>query len=344
PPPLPKVIRSLILGGISKTEAKASLIQTVPALNPSDLASMIDLEYALVGRPKTSVASRVREFALAATAPFEATTCDRILGLETERDKRAGRKELERLVKSGRLERLKRNLYGPVNRVAEPIDWRNADTAKGLDLRFPLDLHGLFQVIPSSLVVVAGTLGSEVIYFCLNLIHLNQDKFDIHLITDSAVANPIALRKAMDQFGFPVETWRFSAERPGGEIHKSIKSSALNIVLFPQSSGRPGDEYYLTGPRIADIQKALGSGTAVVGLLKNPEKEIGRGGWPTIAPATVAVNLDASLDAEHPSKLTIVEARFPLADGVRGRVMRYRVGRNGVFTKASQSRGAYERE
>jgi len=197
----------------------------------------------------------------------------------------------EHLVKEGYLERVgkKRGWYRKIEPECEQLDFINADDAPA-DIWLPLRLSDYVQLHYGNLVVISGSVNSGKTAFMLNIIKENMLKdWDVSYFTSEMEAGELKLR--LKKFpDISLDQWRFKAYRRGGEFSDVIRpgKNSLNIVDFLEVH----DEFYIIARRLKEIHDKLNGGIAIVGLQKNPNTDIGLGGWRSMEVTRLAIALD----------------------------------------------------
>ncbi|MCA1906240.1 MAG: hypothetical protein LDL11_06600 [Desulfarculus sp.] len=282
------------------------------------LRAKVERAYQGIEDREKSLADRIRAWieALSVTpgATWSATDCDRDLCLVTARDKANRRKIISRLVASGVIEPASRKagVFRKVDRTEQLIDWQHAENGHGLQLRWPLGLEERFEVMPGSLVVVAGETNAGKTAFLLNVARDNLSNFPTFYFSSSSETNAVTLRRRIEAFGDPHESWAaMTAISRASDFHDVIRPNGLNLVDYLEVH----DDFYLIGRQLAAIAAKLRNGVAVIAIQKSPGADFGRGGPMTLEKAAVYLTLHrGDLAAGEPHTLRLPKIKYPLVE------------------------------
>ena len=244
---------------------------------------------------------------------FVSTDVDSNLGLLTRVDKVDRAKILGRLIDEGLVERgKKRGHFRVIDQSEEIIDWEHAEAGDGLPLRWPLELEKRFEVMPGSVVIVAGESNAGKTALLLNVARLNLDTFPTFYFSSSNETNARVLNKRLRAFNEPLDVWKpMTAISRAGDFSDVIRPDGLNLIDYLEMH----QDFYEIGGRIAAIAEKLNEGVAVVALQKNPGSDYGRGGAMTVDKATVYLSLHrGDLDTKEPHTLKLPKIKYPLVD------------------------------
>jgi len=195
---------------------------------------------------------------------------------------------LNRLKEKGQIEKhtKKEGLWRRIERDLVAMDWINAPDA-GMSLSFPFELEKLVQIFPSNIVCVAGTYNAGKTLFLLDFIRLNMNAHEIHYF--NCEMGDSELKKHLAKFkGIDLTEWNFKAWERSSGFSDVVVPNAINVIDYLTET----EEYYLMANHIKDIHRKLTSGIAIIGLQKNPQSEVGRGGYPTLDLARLYLSLN----------------------------------------------------
>ena len=265
-----------------------------------------------------SLAERIREWiqdmSVTPGVTFSVTRCDTDLAIVTQRDKANRRKIMSRLVGDGVIEPhgKKAGDFRIVDKHESVIDWEHAEVGGGLPLRWPLELEKRFEVMPGSVVIVAGESNAGKTALLLNVARLNLDTFPTFYFSSSNETNARVLNKRLRAFNEPLDVWKpMTAISRAGDFSDVIRPDGLNLIDYLEMH----QDFYEIGGRIAAIAEKLNEGVAVVALQKNPGSDYGRGGAMTMDKATVYLSLHrGDLDTKEPHTLKLPKIKYPLVD------------------------------
>ena len=312
-----RIAEILKKGGARKDEAWqiASLIAIYsPDPYPQEaIKAKLKAAYGAGQDEKKSLVERIKEWVLVTPGDFRVTDVDTELGIVTSSDKNNRTKILTRLVDEGLIERgKKRGQYRVIDRHEEIIDWMNADEGDGLPLKWPLELENRFEVMPGSVVIVAGESNAGKTAFILNVARMNLKTMPTFYFSSSNETNARTLRKRLMAFNEPLHVWDLmtAISRPGN-FHDVIRPDALNLIDYLEVH----DDFYKIGGMIAEIAQKLDGGVAVIAIQKAPGQSFGRGGAMTMDKATAYLGLHrGDLDANEPHTLKLPKIKYPLVD------------------------------
>jgi hypothetical protein len=264
-----------------------------------------------------SLAKAIRDFISKTQGTFSTTQLDNELGI-VGKAKENRRVTLWRLIEDGLIERVKPGYY----RVKEPalpdMEWQNADTTSGLDIKLPFDIHNLVEIYPKNILVIAGTTNAGKTAYLLNFVKDNMQRWDIHYFTSELSEQE--LKKRISKFGDGIG-WQFHAHERNSNFDGVIIPDAINIIDYLEP---PSGEYFAIGDQIKAIHDRLATGIAFIAIQKKTKTELGRGAEFSEERARLYLSMD-------PGKLKIVKAKnwrtavnpngmlytFKLTDGCR---------------------------
>ena len=262
-------------------------------------------------------AQAIRDFVGKTQGTFSTTQLDNELGI-VGKTKENRRVILWRLVEEGLIERVKPQYY----RVQEPalsdMEWQNADTSSGLDIKLPFEIHNLVEIFSKNILVIAGTTNAGKTAYLLNFIKDNMQCCDIHYFTSELSEQE--LKKRISKFGDGID-WQFHPHERNSNFDSVIIPDAINVIDYLEP---PSGEYFAIGDQIKAIHDRLTTGIAFIAIQKKRKTELGRGAEFSEERARLYLSMD-------PGKLMIVKAKnwrtevnpngmlytFKLTDGCR---------------------------
>jgi len=241
------------------------------------------------------LAQLIRDFVSKTQGTFSTTQLDNELGI-VGKSKSNRRVILSRLIEEGLIERVKPGYYRVKEASLPDMEWQNADTTSGLDIKLPFGIHNLVEIYPKNILVIAGTTNAGKTAYLLNFIKDNMQRWDIHYFTSELSEQE--LKKRISKFGDGMD-WQFHAHERNSNFDSVIIPEAINIIDYLEP---PSGEYYAIGDQIKAIHDRLTTGIAFVAIQKKRKTELGRGAEFSEERARLYLSMD-------PGKLKIVKAK-----------------------------------
>ena len=241
------------------------------------------------------LAQAIRDFIGRTQGTFSTTQLDNELGI-VGRAKGNRRVILWRLTEEGLIESVKTGYYRVREASLPDMEWQNADTASGLDIKLPFEIHNLVEIYPKNILVIAGSTNAGKTAYLLNFVKDNMQRWDIHYFTSELSEQE--LKKRISKFGDGID-WRFHAHERNSNFDGVIIPDAINIIDYLEP---PSGEYYAIGDQIAAIHSRLTAGIAFIAIQKKGKTELGRGAEFSEERARLYLSMD-------PGKLKIVKAK-----------------------------------
>lgn len=265
-----KLARLLRDNGVSLESCKEFLAtwneRNAPPLPARELEETIGSAYS----GDRGLTQSVREFVTQTHGTFSTRQLDDELGI-TGKQKQQRKTILARLTKEGVIERQKVGYYRVKEAALPDMDWQNADTDSGLDIKLPFDIHELVEIYPKNIIIIAGTTNAGKTALLLNFIKLNMHQFEIHYFTSELSEQELS--KRISRFGNDIE-WQFHAHERNNDFDSVIVPDAINIVDYLEP---PSGEYYAIADQITAIHSKLTTGIAIIAIQKKRKAELGRG-------------------------------------------------------------------
>lgn len=225
----------------------------------------------------TKLSQEVREWVLSTSGNFSSTYCLQCLHLSTRQEKKNLSIILKRLTEEGVIEKYgeKAGNYRVVENGVEVMDLFNAPTNE-FPVELPLGLSEKVKLYPGNMVIVAGAKSAGKTAFLLNCLRLNMFKHDIPPDYMTSEMGETEFRLRLEAFeNMQLTDWRF---RP---IHRShdwwdliTDEKKVFIIDYVEP---PEDKLYLVGSILRKIHDKLKNGIAIIGLQKDPGRDVGRG-------------------------------------------------------------------
>ncbi len=265
-----KVARIFRDNGISLATCKQFLAtwneQNAPPLPARELEETIGSAFS----GERGLTQSVREFVTQTHGTFSVRQLDDELGI-TSRQKQQRKTILARLAREGLIERQKVGYYRVKESALPDMDWRNADTNSGLDIRLPFEIHQLVEIYPKNIIIIAGTTNAGKTALLLNFIKLNMHQFEIHYFTSELSEQELS--KRISKFGNGIE-WQFHPHERNSNFDSVIIPDAVNIIDYLEP---PSGEYYAIADQITAIYNRLTTGIAFIAIQKKRKAKLGRG-------------------------------------------------------------------
>jgi len=246
-----------------------------------------------LGKKKKSVIGDIRDFLNLTEGNINITDYNKWAGgfltKVTKQHQSAVLMAFNRLVKEGVLEKVKnyRGLYRKIEQDFDEIDFMSANPEDIFDVKWPFGLEYYVNLLPKSIVILAGTWDAGKTAFLLNVIHLNQDRHKIRYMSSEMGAEELRLR--LDRFEeVPPDWWKFQAIEKSSDWQDAILPDGLNLIDYLEISS----DFFSVGEPIRKIYDKLDRGIAVIAIQKAPGKALGRGGDFTAEKARLYLSLD----------------------------------------------------
>lgn len=272
--------------------------------SPDTLLSFIqDMSSAISAKikGKTTLALQIDEWIKNNSGnTFYVTDCDKDLGIVTKHDRDNRRQILNRLLKKGILAKAsnRQGHYRIVDDSLEVINFKEANANDILDIRWPFDIQKLVNLLPKSVVIVAGAWESGKTAFLLNVARMNMHRNQVRYMSSEMGDAEFALRlKLFTEMA--ADDWKIEAIERSADWEDAILPDGINIIDYLEQS----DAFYNVGDKIRRIFDRLKRGIAVIALQKAIGKDLGRGGDFTAEKARLYLSLD-------PGELTILKGKL----------------------------------
>ena len=237
-----------------------------------------------------NLSSEVREWVLSTNGEFSTDQCRRELDIKGRDESRNMSKALSRLVDEGVVDKVgnRNGVFRLVEDQCKVMDWVNVN-CDYKELWLPLGLDEICGVQPGNILVFAGAKDAGKTAFLLNVAKENRHKYKVHYFNSEM--GPAEFKMRAFLFGEPLSTWKdISVYERSDNFHDVIKPGEgnLNIIDFLEVT----DEFWKVASHLQKIHKKLNGALCVVGLQKNPNVDLGRGGAFSIEKARLYLSLD----------------------------------------------------
>ena len=198
--------------------------------------------------------------------------------------------DCEIMVANGELNRFgnKRGWYIPANLDMKEMDFINADDEPS-NVWLPFGLNEMVELYQDSVVIIAGAPNSGKTAFLLNIVKENMSRFNVNYFNSEMSAGELKVR--LSKFDYmSLDQWDFKAYERAGDFQDVIKPGPenLNIIDFLEVH----DEFYAMGKKIKDIHDALKGSVAIIAIQKNPNTDVGLGGFRSLEVTRLALAID----------------------------------------------------
>ncbi len=180
-------------------------------------------------------------------------------------------------------------LYRRIDKTAIRIDFKSAKIRIPLDVRYPAPFHfeRYVRTFPGNIIVVAGASDAGKTSFLLNLVKENMKRFNIYYF--SSEMGDVELAERLSNFkGIGLDDWTFECERRSSNFADVIRPDDFNIIDFMELDR----DLFLVAEYIRAIHDKLRNGICVIAIQKNPNSEIGRGGYFGMEKARLYLSMD----------------------------------------------------
>lgn len=257
-----------------------------PPFPPQEADAKVKSALARARRKERNISQEIREFVLSSSGLILSSEVQKCLGLSSTEGRKIVWWTLNEMVKEGLVEKVadRHGGYRSVDREVERMEFLTAST-ETVDIKLPFGIDEKVEIMPGNVIVLAGEINSGKTAFCLNVIHDNMDDFEIHYFNSEMGGGE--LKKRLQKFDIPLESWKFKAwERSDnfGDVIASGKGK-LNIVDYLELT----DNFYQVGGLVSEIHKKLKGAVALIVLQKNPGTDVGLGGFRSLEKPRLAL-------------------------------------------------------
>jgi hypothetical protein len=285
--------------------------------------SQFNVDGAKEFRGKT-LADKIRKWILLENGYFSVKDIYNSLGIVKETERGNVRVIVHSLYKKGELDKhpSRGGFYRRIEEQSEPLDWINAPEGE-YPITLPLGLSSIVQVLPKSIICIAGTPNSGKTSICLDTIRVNMDKLRINYFSSELGAAKLKNRLSkFENVEFPLG-WHFHPFYRSSNFPDSVKPypDDLNIIDYVELAA----DVFMVGDIIKGIFDNLDKGIAIVVLQKKFGADMGRGAEFSLEKPSLYVSIEKGW-------AKIVKCKeFRGNDNPNGKVMPFRLRQGWEF-------------
>lgn len=234
----------------------------------------------------------IREWVEEADGEFKSTQVATSLHLSTKCQKKNLSQVLGRLIKEGVIERVGKK-YGEFRKVDDDcpeMEWWEAPR-ESIKLEWPFELEKIVEILPKSIVIIAGISNVGKTAFFINLIVKNIDKKKLYYF--SSEMDETEVRKRFELVdGLDVDKWRKNLKvfQRAHSFQDVVSPDGINMIDYLDD-----EEAYKIKHRITKIRDKLNKGIAIIALQKPRGRDEGYGGEQTKNLPRLYLSIDNSL-------------------------------------------------
>jgi len=210
----------------------------------------------------------VRQLVLATSGIITTTTAHQWLQVTTREEKKIVNECLRRLEKEGLVKRTGRKAgeYRIINQNINFVDWKSKKL-EIVDFWLPLNMHQAIDILPGSVILLAGMQNAGKTAWAMNIAYQNQAKFKTIYFSSEITPEEFAERVRL---GGKPEEWevKFAEDFDMASIEDYIDPDGLNVLDYLEP---PNADYTLMAQKLSDIHRKLERGVAVVCIQKKAE-------------------------------------------------------------------------
>ncbi len=236
-----------------------------------------------------NIAGEIRQWVLATSGYFLATSGYIELHLATKQEKKAATIALLRMKSEGIIETYgeKKGCYRLVDDSSNEIDFIGVED-KIVDIKWPFEIENWVKILPKNIIVIAGEVNAGKTAFLLSTCYLNMGNHKINYF--SSEMGPMELRDRLKKFEGKLEHWKehINFRERASNFADVIKPNEVNMIDFLEIT----DEFYKVGGMIKEIFDKLKKGIAIIALQKNPKTDWGLGGLRSVEKARLYLAIE----------------------------------------------------
>ena len=182
----------------------------------------------------------------------------------------------------------RRGCYRKIESELEVMDFVNVE-ANPVNIWLPFDLSDYVELYPGNMVLIAGCKSSGKTGIMLNMVHENMKEWDVEYFNSEM--GTAELRRRLDLFPYTsINQWNFTAYKRASNFGEAIVGGTNKLILIDFLEIH--DEFYAVGKAIKAIHDNLKGAVAVVAIQKNPNSDVGLGGWRSAEVSRLYLSID----------------------------------------------------
>jgi len=277
-----------------------------PPFSKREAQAKVESALTRAERRERNLTAEIREWVLTTFGNFLTTDVYTEQHLTTREEMKTANVILRRLCEppDPLLERVgkRRGCYRRIDNNVEPVNFLTAPTDE-FPITWPLGIHDLTVIYPGNVIVVAGSKSSGKTAFLLNVVRLNQDRYEIVYLNSEM--GDAEFRKRLELFGAPLLSWKVKAYHRASDFADLITPERkLFIVDFLEVT----TDFWKVAEMIQEIHRKLKDGICIIALQKSEGKDAGRGGDFSKEKSRLYLTLDYKRD-EKVNRIKIIDAK-----------------------------------
>ncbi len=290
------VANSLQKGSMSEHNIKEVLLRLATSCNPSfsEKEANIKVESALK-RDKIkgeSLNKEIKTYINSTFGWFSGKDLDLELGITNRIDKQTRSRILSTMVKSEEIVRAAHanNIFKKPETDLTRIDFTK-QVDDSVPMWLPFDIHEKIEIYSGNIILIAGSPNAGKTALLFNIIWENMNRFDIHYFNSEM--GDSEMQKRLLLHGNELSEWNFKAYERSGDFHEVLETgkNKINIIDFLEIH----DNFWKVGEMIKNIHDNLNGAIAIIALQKNPNSEVGLGGFRTLEKPRLALAVDSGI-------------------------------------------------
>jgi hypothetical protein len=268
-----------------------------------------------------NITNEVRDWILTTKGNFSTTMVYNGLQSTTREEKKTILVILGRLEKDGLIQKTGKRAgeYRYIDDTLEEIDYLGA-VESPLDLQLPLGLHEMVELMPGNIILIAGEPNAGKTSWLFNFIKLNMHAQEIHYF-NSEMSKEELRKRLLKIEDVKITDWKWKVYERSDEFADVIKPGRgkINIIDYLEIYS----DFWEIGRFIADIHRRLDGALAVIAIQKNPNVNVGLGGFRTLEKPRLAL-------AMSHGRIDIVKAKnWKVAENPNGKYCEFKIIQGG---------------
>ena len=303
------VANCLVKGGMPEHEIEQLLTLIAskvcnPPFPKNELLTKVQSALKREDLKSRNLTEEIRNLIKTTSGNITTTFANNFLGMTTRDNMKKVYVIFGRLVEEGLLERtgkrageyrIKENRYEVVD-----FDEVNDET---FDIKLPFGLEDFIEIMPKDLIAFAGTPNSGKTALCLETARLNKEK-KVFYFSSEMNRNNVKKRIAKHDSEPNIKNWGFKFIDEFPNWLDIIHPDDINILDYLEA---PDGDFFKMPSILADIQKRLKGGIAIVALQKKTGIKWAAGGELTLAKPALFCTIDPN--PPYGAKLRIEKAK-----------------------------------